>query len=353
MTYFKLGGHLFSKNPLLNGAIILQLAIAIVIFNYLIIHINIPYETASLLEDIHGEQAVYIQPSPVYRFGWMDEQVQSSQPGIEKSVVISDTSGTTQPSLHDLVRDLSQVERISQIRDYPVKNDDQDFMLRSYDSYLANKIKLPVTEGIWFSDATPEEGIVSVVALAGQGFKLGDIIDMEVYSVSSNDQIKSKFIRIKITGLLSISTFYLDFSSGGTPIYASDLFEKASQVSASPLLFCCEQDMTNYVDYAITQNNSLIFFEKGINDETLNKNIEIISTRSFRVDLIDDMIIGGKAIALKEVVAMLPIAIFIFAIGLSGLLSLLVLNTLLHRKIYAIYYICGCRWRDCMKVTSA
>ena len=157
MTYFKLGGHLFSKNPLLNGAIILQLAIAIVIFNYLIIHINIPYETASLLEDIHGEQAVYIQPSPVYRFGWMDEQVQSSQPGIEKSVVISDTSGTTQPSLHDLVRDLSQVERISQIRDYPVKNDDQDFMLRSYDSYLANKIKLPVTEGIWFSDATPEE----------------------------------------------------------------------------------------------------------------------------------------------------------------------------------------------------
>ena len=64
------------------------------------------------------------------------------------------------------------------------------------------------------------------------------------------------------------------------------------------------------------------------------------------------MIQEGYEIASKEAVSMLPVVIFIFLAGLAGLISLLALNTMLHRKIFAIYYICGCRWFDCLKITS-
>jgi hypothetical protein len=353
LTYFKLGWRLLYNNPLLNGAIIVQLAVSLMLFNFLIIHIQSPYIITNLLANLEGEQAVYIQPSPIYRFDKIIDQMQAIQSGIEKGGHVVDSKDRpSSPSLDEIVDGLPNVERVSPIYDYYISFSDISCTLRAYDEFLSDNVKLSLAKGKWFSDVSPEDGIVRVVTMASYGFNIGDILEWDVYDPRSTSGSIPLPVRIKITGLLNVPTYYLDFSSGGTPVYASTLFATASATGDAPLFFCSQQDMTEYKMLASEQANGLVFFKQGTSRKELNDNIAALAQNSVRADLLDDMIQEGYEIASKEAVSMLPVVIFIFLAGLAGLISLLALNTMLHRKIFAIYYICGCRWFDCLKITS-
>ena len=107
----------------------------------------------------------------------------------------------------------------------------------AYDEFLSDNVKLSLAKGKWFSDVSPEDGIVRVVTMASYGFNIGDILEWDVYDPRSTSGSIPLPVRIKITGLLNVPTYYLDFSSGGTPVYASTLFATASATGDAPLFF--------------------------------------------------------------------------------------------------------------------
>ena len=52
----------------------------------------------------------------------------------------------------------------------------------------------------------------------------------------------------------------------------------------------------------------------------------------------------------SEMHSVFPIAISVLFIGIIGIQCLIVLNTTKNKKMFSIYFICGMKWRDCIKI---
>jgi hypothetical protein len=95
----------------------------------------------------------------------------------------------------------------------------------------------------------------------------------------------------------------------------------------------------------------LVFFDENIGSEEYRRNLELMSTRGF-VQTIDEMYALGRKEIGDNIKSMLPFIICTFSIAAVGLASLTILNAIRQRKIFAIYYLCGSKWKDCFKILA-
>ncbi len=78
---------------------------------------------------------------------------------------------------------------------------------------------------------------------------------------------------------------------------------------------------------------------------------DIAELKNFGYTFTTDEIIDNTKNSLQsEVHSVFPLAVSLTLIGVVGIICLIILNTLKCRKTFAVYYICGMRWKDCIKI---
>lgn len=60
---------------------------------------------------------------------------------------------------------------------------------------------------------------------------------------------------------------------------------------------------------------------------------------------------GSDAYLYEQYIKMLPILLCVFIIVVTELICSVAMNTNSQMRNYGIYFLCGCRWKDCLRVS--
>lgn len=202
------------------------------------------------------------------------------------------------------------------------------------------KMNLPLKKGSWPSEVTDENGNYNILVSSNSEYDVGDIIQSEYGT------FKVAGILTDITYLPKLTNAYadaLDLTAYYEKMdYRTDGNETAAIIpqSAFPNLLECNVVTFRYLMYYNTPPTEE---EKTYNDEI----IEELGGSGYRFE--EERLSIEKSID-KLYRDVTPIVLCISAMVLFGFIGLLAINTKSQIHDYAIYFLCGCRWKDCIKI---
>lgn len=96
----------------------------------------------------------------------------------------------------------------------------------------------------------------------------------------------------------------------------------------------------------------MIFFEPGISEADHAVQYHAAGKDRFRQNLFTAVSGGARDHQIGQFFP--PVGGYLFfAVSLVGIISMTVLNTLRYLPMFSVYYICGCRWRNCAWIILA
>jgi|GEM_PF-2501461 hypothetical protein len=334
MKYLILGFNLFCRNIILNLILVLQLVVATVLINMALGLINSYFIIQTYFEKIADEKGAYFMP--------LTEAIHNPHLDVDSDI-------------DDVLAELKEVKEVSTIYKYYFKKDGNCYLATSYDSYISRKIKLALSKGVWYSDSQVEEGIVPVVVSSqSKGFEIGRVIPVTIYDPSNDPSGEEPAVKLKVVGVLKPPPYILSYSGGGSATSSDRIFNRYNEkFVGAPAIIFERSALGEYTDYYLHRDPFLmVFFNDSITEAVYNNNLEKMAKRGF-VQPIDQMYLEGEKKIKDEIKYKLPLIICILSISLIGMVSLNILNTLLHRKVFAIFYICGSRWKNCLWILLA
>lgn len=332
MNYLALGFNIFYRNIILNLILIVQLTVAIGLINMTLGQVNARYLTLTYFEPFAAEKGVYFMPSII---DMLAGHVQ--------------TDDTTEK--HEILAELADVKIISTVYSYNFVKDGALLRAVGYDSFTADRIRFALRKGTWFTGYAAEEGEVPVVVSSeSKGLKLGQSIPVGFYRHASKEK---PLIQIKVVGVLKPPPYLLRYNTGGNVISCNDIFERHNEsFHEGPVLLFENSALAEQgrPEFAREDVYNIVFFSESISEADYQKNIAILSNHGF-VQTLDQMHSLGRKEIDDSIKSMLPYIIGILSIAIVGIVSLNILNTFLHIKTFAIYYLCGSRWKNCFYIS--
>lgn len=344
--YLKFGFHIFSKNTVANIILIIQLTASIILMNIALSLYNSAYSKLDVLSGFGLDNTVY----QCYIMKGFDQF--ETLDAYEKQLSLSDNV-IIEPIMLGGVYD-------GDIWSF----ENNQVLCIAYGNNTSNLMSVPLTSGVWFSDYDKNNGYVEVIALENTGYNIGETYTMtslklkinysdytqeELGKLDWNDRYKEKEITFKIVGLIAQNTPFIAGSGSNnvdvqSMITVSEESLKDYDVK-SIFLF-------NYDDENMEENlyfGSSVFAYTKDNTPISKKDISKMESYGFTYT-IRDIFNNSKETLGEELHFITPIAISILLIGIIGILCIVILNTLKCRKTFAIYYLCGMNWKDCIKI---
>lgn len=310
-----MGFNIFCRNLTLNLVLVIQLTVAILLINTVLGQYNSHHATLRLFKNIAEEKGVYYMPSR----GWEDFDYGS-------------------------LKNVKSVSEMSQAWLYKENRPGITINAIAFDYYVSSKIKFNLEKGKWFTEAEVEEGVIPVVVSSEKyGFEIGQTVPL---LMGYADDVVS--LTFKVVGVMSAPLYTLNYSIGGNMISFHDLFSLHNEERfLTPLLVFDRAALPPHSDMYETKGYKLIFFDNTISKKDFEDNLSNLSTHAF-VQPIDVMYNIGKQEVKTTIRSFLPFIIASLSISVIGLISINILNTFLQLKVFAIYFLCGSRWRNCL-----
>ncbi len=220
----------------------------------------------------------------------------------------------------------------------------QDYIsIRTLDSYLADKIEIPLSEGRWYDDSTDDGVLNVVISQDSNSLKVSDTFEL----ILSDDAS----ITVRVCGIIDDPAYEFNLGTSGDDLCSLDLIREycAADNDMSPLIYCSQTALTQLVDenfiYA-SNKNCVIIFDSSLSDSLLLENINTLSQYGYVTDKNELKEQTNEQIRIA-LIQYLPTAVFLLLIGVVGLISNTILNILNYRRHFAIFYLCGSTWREC------
>ena len=223
------------------------------------------------------------------------------------------------------------------------------------DDEIFSKLRLPLAQGRWASSEKTSNGEIEIVVSGGTDAKLGNVYDTPAG-------------KLKVVGILTDNTYippgqgYEEEHEGGLPPVERNIFGYYlpfdTEVSMIPSfciadkkLFENAPDKYNWIE----GGDWFVSYGSGLTDKQIKSNTEYLSTIGYVEDKWDfSTIVDESNKKLNDIyLRMLPIMITAVVVVLAGLIGSVAMSTIRQMKTFGIFFICGCRWRDCIKIISA
>jgi hypothetical protein len=203
---------------------------------------------------------------------------------------------------------------------------------------------MPLESGTWYNKVPKKDGVINCVSISDKaGFEVGEILELEIYFIHNDETITQTF---QIVGAMGKRGRVLAFTgSSNDPAYDSLLYnyDSTDGYNETALIFD-KNDIAGFDSSQYWHSNRLIFLDSS-NDTSFMSLKDELSKYSYVVKLEQ-----AKTNTLQEVrrvmMGFLPIIIPLFLIGFLGVVCISILNTLKYMRNFAIFFICGMRWKD-------
>ena len=336
MKYFKIAYNMFVHKLLFNVILIIEIAALLILSNVVIASYNSKAMLYRPYEDILNNEGVAVYVDFTYMIYNYDEIMSDLQENLEGDIKITTT---------DYLSTIGETTQPSSKMFYD--NGCVDYIL--LDSEVLNKLRLPLAAGRWCSSELNSQGQIEVVASGGTDAELN-----KVYHTDMGD--------IVVVGILTDNTyrpvgwtsyafaddnksifgFFNTFDSNVSTAGAFVLGSKNLFTNVSPDNWNREYD-----------THLLISYGSDVSDEVKEKNKEYLETIGKVECDFSEIVSATKNEMNNDIMKMLPIILVAVIVVLSGLTGSVAISTMKQVKNFGIFFLCGCRWKDCFKIISA
>ena len=223
------------------------------------------------------------------------------------------------------------------------KGDNSKFI--SYDDEFINMFTPELEAGQWFDLSKDQSDIVQVVVSENPyGFKVGDRITLDSFG---ND------MDAEIIGILKKNTKVIGFSKPTNGKYdcRNAFMNYNYEIEEVPLFILSQRGL---VDKNVTmQLSGLVFvtYSKDISDEILESNNNTMKKMmTLNITPLNEMKANSMNYIFSQIYTLFPILICILILTLISAVSISALSAKNQLKNYAVYYICGLKWKQCVMI---
>lgn len=331
MKYLIYGSKIFKKTIFLNLILSAQIFLSILLMNMTLGKYSMQMQSVQLFSDLSSMQGVYYMPADIFEYIPEEE---------------SATHGHERPAEADfsLLRGVESIGGIQKIAFLP-EGASTPIDTVVYSDNLIEKFPAFFNQEQWSTTNTaPEEIPVVVVSdLYGKACKSGK---MTVWG--SEDTSVSCMVNIR--GMSSVGNKYLSMGASGE-INCMDLFPLYNdRFKGGPLFLTRRSAIQSIQPYVYHELNSKFIFYKSDISETDRKFNEELLLKTGSIKSFAALSDGGIQEARTNMLSMLSITLCIFILSIVGTVSMVILNMIRSLPIFSIYYICGCRWINCVKI---
>lgn len=317
---FKLGLKNLKQNPIINILIVFQMTVVFII-------------TISMVSTIVSRFKFY---TPI------DDYLNSNGTFYSVSNGLNPTTGVTlrtTDELYDLLE--GEKEIIASFSAWLSYNQDNS-VFTSYDDKFIQMYTPELESGCWFDlNKTSSDVIQVVVSENPYGFKTGDKITLDSFGIEINAEI---------IGILKPNTKIIGFSPSKNGKYdcRNTFINYNYSIEEKPLFILSQSEL---IDKKVTlQLNGPVYvtYENNISESVIEKNNGIMTQMmTLNITPFDSMKKNSLDYIFQQIYILLPILICILILTLVSAISVSALSAKRQLKNYAVYYICGLKWKQC------
>ncbi len=329
MRYIKLGLDLFNKRLLINLLLVIQVVIALTATNFAFARTQSIRMSLSIIEKIPNPNTVctmaFREIIELRGDNYLDlEGIQGDYEVGSSSIFF--LSSDTFPNLK----------------------------AQAYDNCLIENIPVPLSRGSWEMQPITENGTVYypvVINAAYSNLGYGDKMSVwaTMHKESGDETIP---FSIYVAGILNSDQRYISLGSGSNVATSDNFFQKQTGSRSSPLLFFNKELLPTELEPLFSvQSTRFLFFDRTIDQTTMEQNIAILSNQAYTFTL-NEILENSEAEYNDNMRFYMPFCVCIYAIALIGIISFVALNTLQNAHYFSILYLCGCRWKNCLYICT-
>lgn len=350
MKYLKYGFFSIVKKPLFNVLIMLELAAILVVGNLTIATANSRSVFYDPYADIMSKEGYVYQPRPTN--GNYDKE-------LRLKTMYDSLAGDVSVRYGWCFQAFTDDEHFI---DPLFDNDMTSRNIYAFDDSIYSKFNLPLEEGRWASCKKNAQGQIEAVVIRNKDSKiaLGDVY--KFYSASASETESGEwhisydeFCDVVVVGIIGNGQY--------TPSLGSGAEQGKEQIqNLAYIISPAGNDADFYVasgtderlrdDRTIGMSSAFITYNTTPTDE-IRKGNELKLQSAGRCTVIDmsSLKANSDAYLYEQYIKMLPILLCVFLIVLTELICSVAMNTRRQMRNYGIYFLCGCRWRDVLRIS--
>lgn len=350
MKYLKYGFYSIVSKPFFNILIMIELAAILVVGNLTIAAANSRAVLYEPYADYIKKEGYVFTPSIASRDKGID--VNSIYQSLEGDVSVHYTY------VHDIKDDENNI-----LQTDPIYCTTTDRNIYCFEKDVFSKFNLPLQGGRWASCERDENGRIETVAVIGDEtyIKVGDIIKGKILTGNDEDgnSIYKDIGEVIIVGIIEKNNYYPDNYfrySGVEPNNITKIYDiqKTFVHDSVRFLVCADVDETLSKPISIDSCTAFITYESEPDKATIAANEEKLAPINGKITIkMSELREATNEYLQEQYVKLLPILLCVFIIVIAELVCSVAMNTKTQMKNYGIYFLCGCRWKDCLKISVA
>ena len=205
-------------------------------------------------------------------------------------------------------------------------------------------LQIPLQKGTWFGSESLRDAVPAVVAQHHNRWKTGDRFALDEDGDGSDD------ITFEVCGILPEHSHLFSFCISGDMLCSMDLIQPdPEEPEGCPLILCETEKLPAAVLPREVSLNSVIFFDNDLTEADMQENMRIMKQYGSVSDR-DMLQTGTEQHIRQQLFRFVPISILFLLTGIIGLLSISILNFMLYKRHFAVFFLCGAEWRQCIAV---
>ncbi len=355
MKYFKLAYDLLTRRIFFYIIVIAELAGVLVLTNTVVSVYNGKETLYEPYRELLDGEGVVIEMFPTFGYGSSSEDIQA---------IVSEHNYLYMPDFIDLLKEKLEGDTEIYWCPYyamyaenggpvPLSGGKSEINTVRIDSTIFQKLKLPLSCGRWPSSEVNDNGEIEVVISGGTNAELN-----KVYNTTRG--------KIKIVGILTENTYIppgmVAPEDNKKQFSIFDYYSPYnSNISmGSPFILMDGNLYDSIDDHSDPNFGPEIFISYGhVDKAAAEKNTEYIKSlgceiRSIYGEESFGTIREQTTIYLNDIyLRMMPVLIVAAAVVLAGLVGAVSMSVIREMRTFGIFYLCGCKWRDCTKIVLA
>lgn len=215
----------------------------------------------------------------------------------------------------------------------------------SYDDKFAEIFTPELESGRWFDLNKPVEDTIQVVVSKNNyGLKTGDLVNLYCFETE---------VKAEIIGMLKDDTKIIDQSTRSTEKidYRNFYNDFKLEREEAPVFIMLQKELIDKDVVMQLDGNVFVTYPDDASSEVIEKgNQKMNQLRSAYTSSTENMKKNSLEYIFSQIYDLMPIFICVFILTLVGAVSTSALSAKRQLKNYAVYYICGLKWRQCAAV---
>ena len=343
LAYIKYGYLEFIKYLKLNLIIAIELTALIIMSIFTVSTLNSQLRFYKPLKDELTETGIYLNAY------MMSYQVS------DENRIIND---------EDLIKRVPEVKNIESLNQFSLDINEARFEGKAYSKKIIDSFEPYLEEGVWFTDAKKEDGVLNVVVSYNiKNVDVGNEYEGTYTDIATNEY---KTVKVKVVGKVRNGTSIFERAQGKdfSKVSAYDFFPSyvvqdyvitdesgEKQEITNRFVIACQEDLEEIGVQQHYHHTVFLNFDKNISKERLS---EIKETLKVSGDVYDTEPMKENTYKMirSKIVFLLPIIIGVLLFVIVTTICMSAINAKKQLRSYGIYYTCGSRWRQCILISA-